>query len=63
MSFKVEESVRRVISKDGAQIILENIVEVDTTGSWTRMKDARGQYILVNPDNVLAYIIKGEAVR
>jgi len=60
--FVVNEEVRRVISKDGAQIILHNVKSVDTGGSWTRLECEEG-YVIINPNNVLAYIIKGEIVR
>jgi hypothetical protein len=60
--FEVKEQVRRIISKHGSQIILHDVTSVDTGGSWTRLESAEG-YVIVNPENVLAYIVKGEIVR
>jgi len=57
----VNEKVRRVISVQGAQQILKNVTSVDNTGSWTRLM-ADGKYVIINPANVLMYIIDGEKV-
>lgn len=56
---KVKESVRRVISRDGAEQKLHNVRSLNISGSWTRMEADEG-YAVVNPANVLMYIIKGE---
>lgn len=61
-SFKVKEEVRRIVSKDGHEIRLHNVSSVDTSGSWLRLHSDEG-YVIVNPSNVLAYIVKGEVVR
>lgn len=58
---QVNEKTRRVISKDGYQQILTNVTDVDNTGSWTRLQ-ANGKYVIINPANVLMYIIDGEKV-
>lgn len=60
--FEVNEEVRRIVSKDGHELRLHNVKSVDTGGSWTRFEAAEG-YVIVNPLNVLAYIVKGEIVR
>lgn len=56
---EVNEQVRRVVSKDGHEQRLTNVKSVDVTGSWTRLESDQG-YVLVNNDNVLMYIVKGE---
>lgn len=55
----VKEDLRRVISTEGTQQILTNVTSVDNTGSWTRLECDQG-YVIINPANVLMYIIKGE---
>ena len=55
----INEKLRRVVSKDGHEQRLSNVTSMDTTGSWTRLECDQG-YVLVNNDNVLMYIIKGE---
>jgi len=55
----VNESVRRVVSKDGHEIRLYNVKTVDVSGSWVRIESDEG-YVVVNPANVLAFIIKGD---
>jgi len=55
----VNEILRRVVSKDGHEIRLNNVKTVDTSGSWTRLESDEG-YVIINPNNVLAYIVKGE---
>jgi hypothetical protein len=60
--FEVKEEVRRIISKDGHELRLHNVTSVNTSGSWTRFEAEEG-YVIVNPANVLAYIVKGEIVR
>lgn len=58
---QVNESLRRVISTQGAEIKLNDVTSVDISGSWIRLESAEG-YVLINPDNVLAMIVKGEKV-
>lgn len=55
---QVNEDVRRVVSTHGHEIRLNNVTTVDTSGSWVRMDSDEG-YVIVNPQNVLAFIIKG----
>ena len=61
-SFEVKEEVRRIVSKDGHELRLHNVKSVDTSGSWLRLQSDEG-YVIVNPANVLAYIVKGARVR
>lgn len=56
---EVKETIRRVISKDGHEQRLTNVTSLDNTGSWTRVECDQG-YAVVNNDNVLMFIIKGE---
>lgn len=58
---KVNETMRRVVSKDGHEIRLNNVKNLDTSGSWVRLDSDEG-YVIINPANVLAFIIKGEKV-
>ncbi len=58
---QVNETLRRVVSKDGHELKLHNVSEVDTSGSWLRLQCEEG-YVIINPANVLAYIIKGDKV-
>lgn len=58
---KVNETMRRVISKDGHEIRLNNVKTLDTSGSWVRLDSDEG-YVIINPANVLAFIVKGEKV-
>lgn len=58
---KVNETLRRVVSKDGHEIRLTNVTNVNTTGSWIRIDSDEG-YVIINPVNVLAFIIKGDKV-
>jgi hypothetical protein len=58
---QVHEDVRRVVSTQGHEIRLNNVKTVDTSGSWVRLESDEG-YVIVNPQNVLAFIIKGEKV-
>lgn len=55
----VNETLRRVVSKDGHELRLTNVKSVDNTGSWVRLESDEG-YVIVNPANVLAFIVKGE---
>lgn len=55
----VNETVRRVVSKDGHEQRLTNVTSVDVTGSWVRLECDQG-YAIVNTDNVLMFIVKGE---
>jgi hypothetical protein len=56
---QVNESLRRVVSKDGHELRLTNVKTVNTSGSWVRLESDEG-YVIVNPANVLAFIVKGE---
>lgn len=56
---QVKETVRRVVSKDGHEQRLTNVTSLDNTGSWTRLECDQG-YAIVNNDNVLMFIVKGE---
>lgn len=56
---QVNETLRRIVSKDGHEVRLNNVTDVNVSGSWTRLQSDEG-YVIVNPSNVLAYIIKGE---
>lgn len=56
---EVNETLRRVVSKDGHEVRLTNVKSVNTSGSWTRVESDEG-YVIINPANVLMYIIKGE---
>jgi hypothetical protein len=56
---EVNELLRRVVSKDGHEQRLTNVKSVDTTGSWTRLECDQG-YAIINNDNVLMFIVKGE---
>jgi hypothetical protein len=58
---EVKETVRRVISTDGHEIRLHNVTSVDNSGSWLRIQSDEG-YVIINPQNVLAFIVKGEKV-
>lgn len=55
----VKEQLRRVISTDGHELRLTNVTSINNTGSWTRLESDQG-YVIINPANVLAFIIKGE---
>lgn len=57
----VNEKVRRIVSKDGHELRLHNVSSLDISGSWVRLQSDEG-YVLVNPQNVLAFIVKGERV-
>jgi hypothetical protein len=59
MTIEVNETLRRIVSKDGHELRLNNVRSVNVSGSWTRLESDEG-YIIVNPSNVLAYIVKGE---
>jgi hypothetical protein len=56
---EVNEELRRVVSTHGHEIRLNNVKTVDTSGSWVRLDSEEG-YVVINPDNVLAFIIKGQ---
>jgi hypothetical protein len=58
---QVNETLRRVVSKDGTELKLHNVTDVDTSGSWLRLQCDEG-YVIINPANVLAFIIKGDKV-
>ena len=55
----LNEQVRRVVSRDGHEQRLTGVKSIDTTGSWTRLESDQG-YVIINNDNVLMYIVKGE---
>lgn len=57
----VNEAVRRIVSKDGHELRLHNVTLLNISGSWVRLQSDEG-YVLVNPQNVLAFIVKGERV-
>lgn len=57
----VNESLRRVVSVNGHEQRLTGVKSLDTTGSWTRLETDQG-YVVINNDNVLMFIVKGEAV-
>jgi len=56
---EVNEKVRRVVSNNGHEQRLTNVTSVDNTGSWTRLECDQG-YAIINNDNVLMFIVKGE---
>ena len=56
---EVNEKLRRIVSVNGHEQRLTGITTVDVTGSWTRIECDQG-YVLINNDNVLMQIIKGE---
>ena len=58
---EVNEILRRVISTHGHEIRLNNVKTVDTSGSWIRLESEEG-YVIINPKNVLAFIVKGAKV-
>ncbi len=58
---ELNEQVRRVVSSDGHEVRLTGVKSVDNTGSFDRFECEQG-YVLVNRQNVLAYIIKGNKV-
>lgn len=57
----LKEKLRRVVSKDGHEQRLTGVTSIDTTGSWTRLQTDQG-YVIINNDNVLMFIVKGEVV-
>lgn len=57
----VNETLRRVVSKDGHELKLHAVTDVDTSGHWLRLQCEEG-YVIINPANVLAFIVKGEKV-
>lgn len=58
---EVNETLRRVVGVNGTELKLHNVKEVDISGTWTRIQCDEG-YVIINPQNVLAYIVKGEKV-
>ncbi len=54
---QVNETLRRIVSKDGHEIRLTNVTDLNNTGSWVRLQSDEG-YVIVNPANVLAFIVK-----
>lgn len=53
----VDESLRRIISVQGAEQKLTGVKSVNNTGSWDRFDTDQG-YAVVNKENVLMYIIR-----
>ena len=49
---KVNETLRRVVSKDGHELRLHNVTDVNVSGSWIRLQSDEG-YVIINPNNVL----------
>jgi hypothetical protein len=58
---KVNETLRRVVSVSGHEQRFTNVKTLNNTGSWTRLECDQG-YAIINNDNVLAFIVKGERV-
>lgn len=58
---QVNETLRRIVSKDGHEIRLTNVTDLNTSGSWVRLQADEG-YVIVNPANVLAFIVKTDKV-
>lgn len=56
---EVNESLRRVVSVSGHEQRFTNVKILNNTGSWTRLECDQG-YAIINNDNVLAFIVKGE---
>ena len=56
---EVNEKLRRVVSVNGHEQRFTNVKVLNNTGSWTRLECDQG-YVVINNDNVLAFIIKGE---
>ena len=54
---ETNEIVRRIVSTDGHEIRITGVTSIDNTGSFDRFESDQG-YIVVNRQNVLAYIIK-----
>lgn len=57
----VNEKVRRVVSVSGHEQRLHNVTMLNISGSWVRLQSDEG-YVLVNPANVLMFIVRGERV-
>lgn len=53
----VSESLRRIVSVNGAEQKLTGVTSVNNTGSWDRFDTDQG-YAVVNKENVLMYIIR-----
>lgn len=53
----VNESLRRIISVQGAEQKLTGVKSVNNTGSWDRFDTDQG-YAVVNKSNVLMYVIR-----
>lgn len=56
---KLNEEVRRVVCVTGVEKRLTGVKSLDTTGSWTRIECDQG-YVIINQENVLMYIVRGE---
>lgn len=53
----VNESLRRIISINGAEQKVTGVKSVNNTGSWDRFDTDQG-YAVVNKANVLMYVIR-----
>lgn len=53
----VNESLRRIVSINGAEQKVTGVKSVNNTGSWDRFDTDQG-YVVVNKENVLMYIIR-----
>lgn len=60
-TIKVQEKLRRIVSSQGHEVRLHNVKTVDNSGSWLRFESDEG-YILVNPQNIMAMVIRGDKV-
>lgn len=58
---KVNEKLRRVVSVSGHEQRFTNVTILNNTGSWTRLECDQG-YVIINNQNVLAFVVKGERV-
>lgn len=58
-NMELNEQLRRVVSVNGHELRLTNVTSLNNTGSFDRLTCDQG-YVLVNRDNVLAYIVRGE---
>jgi hypothetical protein len=56
---EVKEDLRRVVSVSGHEQRFTHVTKLNNTGSWTRLECDQG-YVIINNDNVLAFIVKGE---
>jgi hypothetical protein len=59
-TFGVQERIRTVVSVTGNKFLVRGVSKVDNSGTWTRL-DSEDGYVIINPSNVLAYIVPMEA--